>query len=79
MSRATRIEEVFRESLNLTPDYPAAEIIYNETPGWDSLMHLNIVAALEEAFGIMLDTDDVLDMSSFAKAREIIAKYVPND
>jgi len=34
-----------------------------------------MVASIEEAFDIMLDTDDIIDMSSFAKAKEIISKY----
>ncbi len=34
-----------------------------------------LVAAIESAFDIMLDTDDVIDMSNFAKAREIVTKY----
>jgi acyl carrier protein len=34
-----------------------------------------LVAALEEAFDIMLDTDDIIGMSSVAVAKEILAKY----
>lgn len=34
-----------------------------------------LIAALEDEFDIMIDTDDVIDMSSFAKAREILAKH----
>jgi len=34
-----------------------------------------LVAALEEQFGIMLDTDDIIDMSSVAKAKELWGKY----
>jgi hypothetical protein len=34
-----------------------------------------LVAALDETFDIMLDTDDVIDMSSYGKAREILTKY----
>ncbi len=34
-----------------------------------------LVAALDDAFSIMLDTDDVIDMSSYKKAKEILSKY----
>ncbi len=34
-----------------------------------------LVAAIDDKFDIMLDTDDVIDMSSFGKAREILTKY----
>jgi hypothetical protein len=33
------------------------------------------VAAIDDAFEIMMDTDDVLDMSSFKKAKELLGKY----
>ena len=34
-----------------------------------------LIAALEEAYDIMLETEDVIDMSSVGRAREILAKY----
>jgi acyl carrier protein len=34
-----------------------------------------LIAAIEETYGIMLETEDVIDMSSVAKAKEILAKY----
>jgi acyl carrier protein len=66
---------VFRQCLEMPADAPVDDLTYNESPGWDSINHLNIVAAIEERFGIMMETDDVLDMSSFSKAIEILAKY----
>jgi acyl carrier protein len=65
----------FREHLQLAPDAPVEELTYNQTRGWDSLGHLGLVAGIEEAFGIMMETDDVLAMSSFSKAVEIVEKY----
>jgi len=35
---------------------------------------MSLVAAIEDEFGVMIDTDDVIDMSSFDKAREILSK-----
>ena len=48
---------------------------YNAIPQWDSIAHMSVVAALEDAFGIMIDMDDVIDMSSVGKAREILRKH----
>ncbi len=39
---------------------------------WDSLNHLNIVMALEEAFGVQLSADDVIEMRSIATIRQIL-------
>lgn len=74
-SKNEKIAEVFRDNLRLTPDAPVEGLEYNVSLGWDSLTHLNIIAGLEEKFEIMMDTDDVLDMSSFQKAVEILEKY----
>ena len=42
---------------------------------WDSVAHMQLVNAIELAFDIMLDTDDVIAMSSYQKAREIVGKH----
>ena len=42
---------------------------------WDSVGHMGLIAALEEAFDIVFDTDDIVDFSSFEKGKEILAKY----
>ena len=51
------------------------ELTYNTIEQWDSTAHMILIAELENQFNIMLDTDDIIDMSSVAKAREILAKY----
>lgn len=51
-------------------------LVYNEFPGWDSVAHMTLIAALETEFDCMLEMDDILDMSSFDKAVEIMQKYV---
>lgn len=79
MSNRRILEDAFRAQLQLPAEASVEELVYNESKGWDSLTHLNIVAAIEESFDIMLETDDVLDMSSYSKATEILAKYVTLD
>ena len=34
-----------------------------------------LIAALEDAFDIMVDMDDIIDLSSFEKGKEILRKY----
>lgn len=70
-----KVFEVFVSALNLEPDADRALIVYNETPGWDSVAHMALIAELEDKFDCMIDMDDILDMSSFEKAVEIMAKY----
>ena len=42
---------------------------------WDSVHQLSLIAQLEDAFDIMFDPEDIMDMTSYAKGKEILAKY----
>lgn len=42
---------------------------------WDSVHQLSLVAELEEAFDIMLDPEDIMEMTSYKSGREILKKY----
>jgi acyl carrier protein len=70
-----KVEAIFKEVLKVDPQKNRAALIYNQIPGWDSVAHMTLVAGLEEAFNCMLEMDDILDMSSYDKALEIMAKY----
>jgi acyl carrier protein len=71
-----KIDKVFKDVIGADSSVDRKILIYNEVEGWDSVAHMTLVAALEEAFDCMLDMDDILDMSSYNKALEIMAKYV---
>ena len=45
---------------------------YHEITEWDSVGHMSLMSALEEAFDIMLDVDDIMDFSSYDKGLEIL-------
>lgn len=70
-----RVFKQFEDVLALPSDEDRELIKYNEYPGWDSVGHMTLIAALETEFDCMLEMDDILDMSSFAKAVEIMSKY----
>jgi acyl carrier protein len=69
------IEAVFSEALGIDAARVVDGLEYNSIKEWDSVAHMVLVAALEEAYDIMLETDDVIDMSSVGRAREILGKY----
>ncbi|MGO5115131.1 acyl carrier protein [Candidatus Avoscillospira sp. LCP25S3_F1] len=52
-----------------------AGLEYQAVSGWDSVGHMQLVAELEDAFDIMMDTDDIIDLSSYEKGKEILKKY----
>ena len=52
-----------------------AELEYQSINTWDSIGHMSLIATLEDEFDIMMDTDDIIDFSSFGKGIEIMKKY----
>ena len=42
---------------------------------WDSVHQLTLISIFEEAFDIMFDPEDIMEMTSYAKGKEILAKY----
>lgn len=74
MSRS-QIEQIFQDVLSLEPPIDWDGLRYQQVEAWDSLGHMAIVAELEDAFGILMETDDIVDMSSFGRALEILSKY----
>lgn len=70
-----RVIEVFARILAIAPERVTDDLRYASIPEWDSIAHMSVVAGLEDVFGVMIDMDDVIDMNSVGKAREILAKH----
>lgn len=74
MSNLEKITNVFTETFGITNEQTKG-LEYQGIEQWDSVGHMTLVAAIEDSFDICLDTDDIIDMSSFEKAQEILKKY----
>ncbi len=72
MSNSEKYLKVFVDTLEIRSE-EAEGLKYNSIANWDSVGHMNLVAALEDAFDIMMDIDDIIDFSSFEKGKEILA------
>ncbi|MEU6205466.1 acyl carrier protein [Micromonospora musae] len=70
-----RLRIVFRAALELPEDAEVEGLEYRGIEQWDSLAHMSLVAAIEDEFGVMLDTEEVIDLSSFDRARQILEKH----
>lgn len=74
MSETERLDIAIRDGLALPETIDVPSIAYGETTEWDSVAHMQLVAALEATFGIMIDTDDVIAMSDYAEIRRILVE-----
>ena len=69
-----RLHRAIRDGLGLTDSTDVQSIAWGQTEEWDSVAHMQLVAALEATFGIMIDTDDVIAMSDYAEIRRIVSE-----
>ena len=75
MPTVAKYSEIFKTALNINDDKLNENLKYNEIDEWDSIGHMTLVAALEEEYKITLETDDIIDFSTFKKGMEILKKY----
>tara|TARA_B100000609_G_scaffold199682_1_gene206411 strand:- start:5003 stop:5245 length:243 start_codon:yes stop_codon:yes gene_type:complete len=75
LTNQEKLVQSFVESLGIKPEQVVDDLKYQSIEEWDSVGHMALVAELEANFDIMLDTDDIIDMSSVAIAKTILQKY----
>ena len=78
MSNSKIYKDVFINSLSIEFNKFSEKLKYNEIPEWDSIGHMTLMSGLEDAFKIALETDDIIDFSSYEKGKEILKKYKVN-
>ena len=75
MDNLEKYRKVFSKSLSVEKTKVNEKLKYNDIPEWDSIGHMTLMSGLEEEFNISLETDDIVDFSSFEKGIEILKKY----
>lgn len=74
MSNLEKYNALFIELMEVNEEQLTG-LKYQEIKEWDSVGHMQLIAAIEESFDIMLDTIDIIDFSSYEKGKEILKKY----
>ena len=75
MKNKNKYIEIFSKSLSIAKKKFNEKIKYNDIPEWDSIGHMTLMSDLEDGFNISIDTDDIIDFSSFKKGIQILKKY----
>ena len=73
MTNIEKYNNAFIETFEITEEQLSG-LKYQDIPAWDSVGHMSLIAALEDAFDIMMDTDDIIDFNSYEKGKELLAK-----
>lgn len=71
---AQRLRVVMAEVLDLDPAQIDDGFARGGSPAWDSLGHLRLITALEEAFGTRFTMKEVGELDRFGKLRDRLAR-----
>lgn len=75
MSSARKLDDAFIRALELPASTDVTGLKYREIMQWDSIGHMTLVAEIESAYDVMFSTDEVLALSSYDKAVELLAAH----
>jgi acyl carrier protein len=69
----TILRRLFMDIFDIDEDEFDDALSYEETPDWDSLGHMKMVAALTEELGVEFDIEEVMAMETVGKIKSIVA------
>ena len=73
MTNLEKYKKIFMDTFNI--DNTKLEgLEYNKITEWDSIGHMTLIAAIEEQFKITMETDDLIDLSSYKKGKQILSE-----
>ena len=75
MDNKDKYKNAFIEAFSIDENILKKNLEYNTIPEWDSIGHMTLIGNLEETFKISMETDDIIDFSSYNKGLEILKKY----
>jgi len=75
MTNIEKYDLIFMEVFSVGKEVLNRDFEKTNVDKWDSVRQLNLISSIEEAFDIMLDTEELLGLSSYDIGREILSKY----
>lgn len=75
MTNLERYNKIFMDVLGADETVLNEDFTFKDVPQWDSVAHLSLISELEEAFDVMLESDDILHYGSYENGKKILEKY----
>ena len=75
MENESKYKKTFSSALSVAEDKINDSLEYNGIPEWDSIGHMTLISDLEKEFKISIETDDIVNFSSFKEGIKILKKY----
>lgn len=75
MTNLEKYNQIFSEVLNVPEAVLGEAFTFRDVPQWDSVAHLSLISALEDAFDVMFDSEDILHYGSYENGKAILNRY----
>lgn len=75
MNNKEKYIKAFVSSLGIEETAVTEDLTYQSFPEWDSVGHMELISELEDTFDISMETDDIIELSSFNEGIRILGKY----
>ena len=75
MTNLEKLNHIFCEVFSCEESALGAGFDKCSVEGWDSVRQLNLTSSIEDEFDIMMDAEDILDVTSYENVKKILAKY----
>jgi acyl carrier protein len=71
-----KLNQILSENFKLSLEETSKNYGMKDVNNWDSLSHMNLIVAIEDEFNIQLTGDEIAEMTTFDKIREIVQKHI---
>lgn len=69
---STKVKEIVAIALHLSADLITDQLTMADVDTWDSLQHMNLIASLEQEFGIELTFEEIVSMQSVGEIKRVL-------
>jgi acyl carrier protein len=74
MTMDQHLRRVFHELFGIAPEQCNDALSMENVKGWDSVSHLTLVFALEEAFAVQFSPEDISELTSVGRIRAFLSQ-----
>lgn len=74
MDNLAKYQGVFKKIFGVE-ESELEDLKYQSIEAWDSVGHMEMIAEIEDVFGIMMSSEDMMDILSYQKGIELLKKY----
>jgi acyl carrier protein len=68
----TKLKELIASILHIPTESVADQLTMSEVETWDSLQHMNLIASLEQEFGVEFTFEEIVSMQSVEVIKSVL-------